>query len=141
MGPNIRINVITNIYTEASSFPLLFSPVALNFLLSCSFILLPIPFLYLFFLIYLSRSLFTIIFITYFSFCYWFSYFLFCKLTSSQIDRQSKTSDRGEKMLGGEDKVLFVCMCIHCVLRWGKDKEGIQYVLCIAVYCSLSLFF
>lgn len=102
--------------------------VALNFLLSCSFILLPTPFLYLLFLIYHSHSLFMTFLITYFSpCCYLFSYFLFCKLTSSQIDRQSKTSDRGGKMLGGEDKVLFVCMCIHCVLRWGKDEEGIQY--------------
>lgn len=41
MGPNIQINVITNIYTEANSYPLLFPPVALNFLFSCSFILLP----------------------------------------------------------------------------------------------------
>lgn len=42
-------------------------------------------------------------------------------LKSSQVDRQSETSDGGKEMLRmGEDKVvLCVCVCVHCGLSQG----------------------
>lgn len=43
---------------------------------------------------------------------------------SSKIDGQTETSDGGDKMLGGKNEVLFVCMCVHCVLKWGKYGAG-----------------
>lgn len=119
MGCNTQINIIASINASVSLW-------LSSYGLSCSCTLLPTSFLYLFFLIYLPHSLFMISSYHLFFFLLFsgFPPFFVFNSMNSQIDRQSETSDGGEKMLGGKNEVLFVCMCVHCVLKWRKYGAG-----------------
>lgn len=69
---------------------------------------------------------------------FWFSSFPFFNSMNSKIDGQTETSDGGDKMLGGKNEVLFMCMCVHCVLKWGINME--QDTICF-LYSNLPLSF